>query len=82
MASPWQTADSAAVCGCAAFEAPARAKAPPPAIAAAPASNASFFPVLSFRLRDMRTSGRGRGAYAAMYEISNGIAQGAAGTVK
>ncbi|GAA3996155.1 hypothetical protein GCM10022232_36020 [Streptomyces plumbiresistens] len=57
MASPWQTVDSAAVCGdCEAFEVAAMTKAPPPATVAALASSASFFFVLSVLLRDMRGS--------------------------
>lgn len=57
VASPWQTVDSAAVCGlCAAFEVPAITKAPPPATAAALTSSATFFFVPSVLLRDIRAS--------------------------
>lgn len=57
VASPWQTVDSAAVCGlCAAFEVLAITKAPPPATAAALTSSATFFFVPSVLLRDIRAS--------------------------
>jgi hypothetical protein len=56
VASPWQTVDSAAVCGLAAFEVPAITKAPPPAATAALTSSATFFFVPSVLLRDIRDS--------------------------
>ncbi|GGR31665.1 hypothetical protein GCM10010251_54910 [Streptomyces aurantiogriseus] len=57
VARPWQTDDSAAVCGdCAAFDVAAMTKAPPPATVAALTNRASFFFVLRVLLRDMRAS--------------------------
>ncbi len=81
VASPWHTVESAAdsvfapCAGWAALDVVASAKAPPPATAAALTSSAIFFFVLRVRLRDMRASWRGRGAYAAMYEMPNEVTQ-------
>nr|BBJ54201.1 hypothetical protein SAVMC3_68300 [Streptomyces avermitilis] len=56
VARPWQTVEFEAFCTDAAFDVAARAKAPPPATAAALSRSASFFLVLRVLLRDIRAS--------------------------